>query len=91
MTGHDDLSVLAESDQPQSGTKRLDRPIVASGAANSSIHDVSASTKADPVRAHQLRDDQWDLIRLDYSKLGSGRWSLSRHIILRIHLGDTQV
>jgi transposase len=63
MIGRDDLSVLAESDQPQFGTKRSDRPIMASGTASSSIHEVSASTKADLMRPHQLRDDQWDLIR----------------------------
>ena len=57
------LSGLTESDRPQSRTKRLDRPIAASGAAGSSIHEVSASTKADLMRPHQLRDDQWDLIR----------------------------
>jgi transposase len=36
---------------------------VPSGAAGSSIHEVSAPTKADPMRPHQLRDDQWDLIK----------------------------
>jgi transposase len=54
---------LTESDRPQFGINRLDRPIAASGATISSIHEVSASTKADLMRPHQLRDDQWDLIR----------------------------
>jgi transposase len=36
---------------------------MASGAVGSSIHEVPASTKADLMRPHQLRDDQWDLIR----------------------------
>jgi hypothetical protein len=63
VIGQDNLSGLTESDRPRSGTKRSDRPIVASGAAGSSIHEVSASTKADPMRPHELRDDQWDLIR----------------------------
>ena len=54
---------LTESDRPQPWTKRPDRPIAASGAASYSIDEVSASTKADPMRPHQLRDDQWDLIR----------------------------
>ena len=63
MIGPDTLSGLAESDRPQSGAKRSECPIVASGAAGSSIHEVSASTKADLMRPHQLRDDQWDLIR----------------------------
>ena len=36
---------------------------MASGAVVSSIHEVSAPTKADPMRPHQLRDDQWDLIK----------------------------
>jgi transposase len=44
-------------------TKRSDRPIAASGAAGSSIHELSASTKADRMRPHELRDDQWNLIR----------------------------
>jgi transposase len=63
MIGQDNRSGLTESDRPQSGTKRSDRPIAASGSAGSSIHEVSASTKADPMRPHQLRDDQWDLIK----------------------------
>jgi transposase len=54
---------LTESDRPQFWRKRSALPIVASGAAVSSIHEVSASTKADLMRPHQLRDDQWDLIR----------------------------
>ena len=29
----------------------------------SSIHGVSVPTKADHMRPHQLRDDQWDLIK----------------------------
>ena len=63
MIGQGNLVGLTESDRPQSGTKSSDRPIAASGAVVSSIHEVSASTKADPMRPHQLRDDQWDLIK----------------------------
>jgi transposase len=63
MIGQVKVPDLTESNRPQSVTKRSDRPIAASGAAHSSIHEVSASTKADPMRPHELRDDQWDLIR----------------------------
>jgi transposase len=63
MIGQVKVPGLTESDRPQSVTKRSDRPIAASGAARSSIHEVSASTKADLMRPHELRDDQWDLIR----------------------------
>jgi transposase len=63
MIGPDTLFSLTESDRPQFRRKRSARPIVGSGAASSSIHEVSASTKADLMRPHQLRDDQWDLIR----------------------------
>jgi transposase len=63
MISPDTLPGLTESGRPQFRRKRSAHPIVASGAASSSIHEVSASTKADPMRPHQLRDDQWDLIR----------------------------
>jgi len=61
--GPDTLSGLTESDRPQFWRKRSACPIMGSGAARSSIHEVSASTKADLMRPHQLRDDQWNLIR----------------------------
>jgi hypothetical protein len=63
MIGQVKVPGLTESDRSQSGAKRSDRPNAASGAARSSIHEVSASTKADLMRPPELRDDQWDLIR----------------------------
>jgi transposase len=63
MIGQVKVPGVTESDRPQSVAKRSDRPIAASGAARSSIHEVSASAKADLMRPHELRDDQWDLIK----------------------------
>src|SRR5258708_33898851 len=63
MIGPDTFFSLPESDRPRFRRKRPARPIVASGAASSSIHEVPASTKADLMRPHQLREDPWDLIR----------------------------